>query len=112
MSINPAAAAIKYVIEHPCDSPIEFLRCWYYGDFGSIRKEWEDVPDEVFIGADPTVTPNVEVGEHLQRMAKDAARYRWLRDHAEAADWEMFGYQDIDCTDAAIDAAMGQTPND
>ena len=41
-------------------------------------------------------------------MECDAARYRWLRDHAEASDWEMFGYQDIDHTDAAIDAAMGR----
>ena len=62
MSINPAAAAIKYAIEHQGDSPIEFLHCWYYGNFDAIRSEWEDVPDEVFIGADPlhpkTVTLN------------------------------------------------------
>lgn len=53
----------------------------------------------------------VEAYEKWGEDMRDAARYRWLRDHAEAADWEMFGYQDIDCTDAAIDAAMGQTTN-
>lgn len=65
MSINPAAAAIKYAIEHQCDSPIEFLRAWYHGDFDAIRKEWEGVPEEVFIGADPLhpmtkATPNTQ----------------------------------------------------
>lgn len=40
------------------------------------------------------------------KLRADAERYRWLRDHAEAADWEMIGYQDTDKTDAAIDAAM------
>lgn len=41
--------------------------------------------------------------------SEEAARYRWLRDVAEATDWEMFGYQDRDKRDAAIDAAMGDS---
>lgn len=44
--------------------------------------------------------------EQVEQMAKDAERYRWLRDDADAADWEMLGYQDADKTDAAVDAAM------
>lgn len=45
--------------------------------------------------------------EYNERDTQDAARYRWLRDIAEATDWEMFGYQDRGRRDAAIDDAMG-----
>lgn len=54
LSVSDAAvAAIAYVLEHPCESPMEFLRCWNEGDFEALRTEWPDVPAEVFIGADP-----------------------------------------------------------
>lgn len=43
------------------------------------------------------------------KLRADAERYRWLRDSAEAWDWEMIGYQDSDKTDAAIDAAMSSS---
>lgn len=37
--------------------------------------------------------------------AKDAARYRWLRDYAEPADWELIAYHTKpETTDDAIDA--------
>lgn len=48
-----ALAAIKYALEHTLESPMEFLRCWNEGDFEAIRREWPNVPDVVFIGADP-----------------------------------------------------------
>lgn len=54
---NPAVAVIQYVLDHHCDSPIEFLNCWMHGDFDVIRREWENVPDEVFIGADAHFAP-------------------------------------------------------
>lgn len=60
LSNSPAVAAVKYALDHQCDSPIEFLHCWYHGDFDTIRKEWENVPDEVFIGADPLFPNPVE----------------------------------------------------
>ena len=50
---NPAVEAIKYALKNHCDGGIEFLRCWMYGDFGAIRKEWPDAPEGVFVGADP-----------------------------------------------------------
>ena len=46
----------------------------------------------------------------IERLTKDAQRYRWLRDHASGADWEHFGYQDCVYIDAAIDAAMKEQP--
>ncbi len=50
---DAAAAAIAYALDHPCESPMEFLRCWNEGNFDALREEWSDIPDEVFIGADP-----------------------------------------------------------
>lgn len=55
---------------------------------------------------DPPDRGGVTTAEQVTRMAKDAERYRWLRDIATSADWEMFGYQDADNIGAAIDAAM------
>lgn len=53
---NAAVAAIKYALETN-DEPVVFLECWQEGDFDALRNEWDDVPDEVFIGADPTFVP-------------------------------------------------------
>lgn len=48
-----AVAAIQYALDHQDECPMEFLRSWFHGDFDVIRKEWPDVPDAVFKGADP-----------------------------------------------------------
>lgn len=53
---NPALAAIQYVLDTN-DEPMTFLECWNEGDFEALREEWDDVPDEVFIGADPQFKP-------------------------------------------------------
>lgn len=50
---DAAVAAIAYALDHPCESPMEFLRCWNEGNFDALREEWSDVPDEVIIGAAP-----------------------------------------------------------
>ncbi|BAU76160.1 hypothetical protein [Metapseudomonas furukawaii] len=59
-SNDAAVAAITYVLANPCEEPLEFLRCWNEGNFDALRKEWENVPDEVFIGADPLFKPSKE----------------------------------------------------
>jgi hypothetical protein len=48
---NAAVAAISYALDD--DDGLTFLRLWFQGDFDVIRREWENVPDQVFIGADP-----------------------------------------------------------
>ena len=53
---DPAVAAIEYVLETRED-PMKFLECWFEGDFDALREEWDDVPDDVFIGADPKFKP-------------------------------------------------------
>ncbi|CAI8952293.1 hypothetical protein [Pseudomonas soli] len=52
---DAAVAAIAYVLEHPCESPMEFLRCWNEGNFETLRMEWPDAPADVFIGADSLI---------------------------------------------------------
>ena len=51
-SNNPAVAAIEYALNHRTEDPLTFLDLWFYGEFDIIRKEWDDVPDEVFLGAE------------------------------------------------------------
>jgi len=48
---DAAIEAMKYALK--ADEGMEFLRCWMYGEFDAIRKEWPDAPETVFIGADP-----------------------------------------------------------
>ena len=44
-------AAIEYALKG--EDGMLFLKLWYQGDFEAIRREWDDVPESVFIGADP-----------------------------------------------------------
>lgn len=46
-----STAAIQFALE--TDDGLDFLRLWNEGDFEAIRSWWDDIPDEVFIGADP-----------------------------------------------------------
>lgn len=127
---NPAVAAIKYVLEHPTDSPVEFLNCWMYGDFSALRNEWEDVPEAVFVGADPAISTAPQQAEAVPSdpiasdcIQSDAARYRWLRTNAIGAFITGSGEGPVSVyllsqppaapgiqeeTDAAIYAAMAQ----
>ena len=50
----PAKAAIEYALSHKCDDTEAFLKFWYEGDFDAIRIWWQEVPEAVFIGADPS----------------------------------------------------------
>ncbi|AZK61338.1 hypothetical protein ACIPR7_18250 [Pectobacterium parvum] len=52
-SCEAAVAAIQFALGLDADECKMFLRYWNEGEFGILREEWEDVPDEVFIGADP-----------------------------------------------------------
>lgn len=48
---NAAVAAIAYAIgDDECHT---FLQLWSDGEFQTLRDEWDNVPNEVFIGADP-----------------------------------------------------------
>lgn len=49
---DPAIAVIQYMLDHPTDDVMAFLRCWNEGNFEALRREWPDAPEEIYIGAD------------------------------------------------------------
>ncbi|VXC25279.1 conserved hypothetical protein [Pseudomonas sp. 8Z] len=88
---NAAVAAIEYALSH--DDPIAFLRCWLQclreGNFGALRSEWRNVPEEVFIGAD-SHTPTTEaldvLSAHEHALLKDLA-IPHFRPQSEGQQW-------------------------
>ena len=78
--IAAANAAIKYVLANPCESPMEFLRCWNEGSFSSIREEWPDAPEELFIGADALHPETVGYGNATSKLAKPMAAIELMID--------------------------------
>ncbi|SFB54285.1 hypothetical protein SAMN05216248_11126 [Pseudomonas simiae] len=44
-------AAIQFALS--AEEGMTFLRIWNEGEFNTIREEWPEAPEEVFIGADP-----------------------------------------------------------
>lgn len=56
---NAALAAILYALGEEGGGDIEqFLSYWVEGEFDALRRNWNDIPDEVFIGADPLFKPS------------------------------------------------------
>lgn len=53
MNTECSTAAIEFALNNHADGGMEFLRCWFNGDFEAIRKEWPEAPEAVFVGADP-----------------------------------------------------------
>lgn len=48
---DASIAAIQFALS--AEDGITFLRIWNEGEFDTIREEWPEAPEEVFIGADP-----------------------------------------------------------
>jgi len=53
MKTNAAVAAIKYSLGLNRDDCPNFLAMWNEGSFQEIKDNYDNVPEEVFIGADP-----------------------------------------------------------
>lgn len=61
---NPTIALLNWIFDpsNDIDEWDVLLRLWHEGDFETIRKEWGedyDIPDAIFIGADPLFKPEV-----------------------------------------------------
>lgn len=56
---DSAVAAIQYALSDNVGmgEGMDFLQLWNVGEFDTIRAEWPDAPDEIFIGADPLFKP-------------------------------------------------------
>ena len=50
---DAAVAAIAFALTLDNSSTRWFLEWWNEGEFGKIRRNFENIPDEVFMGADP-----------------------------------------------------------
>lgn len=50
---DAAIEAMKFALDPRTEEGMDFLRCWMHGQFDAIRKEWPEVPEAVFVGADP-----------------------------------------------------------
>lgn len=48
---DASVAAIQFALS--AEDGMTFLRIWNEGEFDTIREEWPEAPEEVFIGADP-----------------------------------------------------------
>lgn len=44
-------ALLNYVLENQSEDPMALLRLWREGSFDVIRKEWPDVPKEIYPAA-------------------------------------------------------------
>lgn len=58
---HAAVAAIQFALE--TDDGLNFLRLWNEGDFDSLREEWPEAPEEIYIGADPLYKPKQKTAQ-------------------------------------------------
>lgn len=58
---NPASAVIAYIMDEnnveDNDDAMAFLNYWNEGEFDILRRNWKNIPDEVFIGAEVGFVP-------------------------------------------------------
>lgn len=67
--MDASTAAILYALGlDDRNDAIQFLRYWNEGDFDIIRANWENVPDEVFAGADAFHPNTKEMLEEEERL--------------------------------------------
>lgn len=100
-------AVIRFMLDNPCESPLEFLRCWNEGNFDALREEWPEAPDDIYIGPDQFHPKTVGFDEYSAADAQSLTSVRLLsrcRDNlnSEAAN--------IDSLIAEVDAYLAGQP--
>ena len=69
-----------------------------------------DAPSDQLPAREPAQAPAIFTMHTQSEDARDAARYRWLRDVAQSQDWEWLGHSTTPITtDSAIDGLMQTT---
>lgn len=101
LSNNPALAVIQYIMDgnnvEDNDDAMVFLNYWNEGKFDILRRNWENIPDEVFIGADSQFVPKprIRIGRHingitlneLEYILNDDGEVLTFKDESEARDY-------------------------
>lgn len=99
---DPATALIGFILEHANGpegfDPIYLMETWNEGNFEALRRDWPELPEEVYIGADPLHKKTVLRSQPAVRVEPtvDASRYK------EA--WDLF-YRNLEWMQE-----KGQTP--
>ena len=70
---SSAIAAILYAVQCNRDDGFEFIMKWNEGEFEWLRECWDNIPEEVFIGADPLHKDTKTVGLPTDEDAKHLA---------------------------------------
>jgi len=73
-----------------------------------LAREDKELRDKAEEGLAVIRTMRHQVDCYIQ----DAERYRWLRNHADAMDWQFLSHQDREVVDQNIDCAMTPSGNE
>jgi len=109
---DSAVAAIKYALEK-CDDDsdsILFLNLWNEGEFEVLRRNWENIPDEVFIDSDPLFKSPAHIvdGEEVEVVAwADPSDLNLMRRHGHTS-CVVKAAQDVCCSEPLMTVAQHQ----
>lgn len=83
--------AIQYALSDECGDGLQFLHYWNEGEFDIIRRNWANVPDAVFIGADPLM--KIAAHESPSKSQLTDEEMLWMdKLYAIAYQEEVIGY--------------------
>ena len=87
---DAAVAAIKFALtdDGGCEA-VTFLNLWLHGDFAAIRKEWANVPEDVFIGADPLAAAPTQPAPEAEPVA-------WMYSSSRGVDLVRRRFSDLE----------------
>lgn len=100
-------SVIQFILANPCESPLEFLRCWNEGDFESLRQEWPEAPDEIYIGPDQFHPKTIGYDSYHAADPKSLTSVRLLYQCRDSLDE---GASNIDALISEVDAYLAGQP--
>lgn len=102
-----ANAVFTFMLKYPCESPLEFLRCWNEGNFDALRAEWPEAPDEIYIGPDQFHPKTIGFDAYSTTDAKSLTSVRLLSQCRDNLDSDA---GNIDALIAEVDAYLAGQP--
>ncbi|MFG8752209.1 hypothetical protein ACEPU1_28280 [Pseudomonas aeruginosa] len=102
-----ANAVFTFMLKYPCESPLEFLRCWNEGNFDALRAEWPEAPDDIYIGPDQFHPKTIGYDAYSAAEAKSLTSVRLL---SQCRDSFNSDAGNIDALIAEVDAYLAGQP--
>lgn len=106
-SEDASNTVINFILANPCESPMEFLRCWNEGNFDSLRKEWPEAPDEIYIGPDQFHPKSIGYDTYHDAGSNSLTSVRLLYQCRESLEE---GSSETDALIAEVDAYLAGQP--